>query len=137
MKIPDALRCLFSAQVQEHDESYVVEVPDQELQLGNIRLDETYRVAVMPSSVDRENDVPDSQPDREHGPPTPPVKEGDQRDVEIVDIGEQGDGIARVERGFVIIVPDTVQGERVTVEITDVAQTVAFGKVIEREDSQT
>jgi predicted RNA-binding protein with TRAM domain len=61
-----------------------------------------------------------------------PVEEGEERTVEIEDIGEQGDGITRVERGFVVIVPDTEQGERVTVEITDVRENVAFAEVVER-----
>jgi predicted RNA-binding protein with TRAM domain len=52
--------------------------------------------------------------------------------VEIEDIGEQGDGITRVERGFVVIVPDTEQGERVNIEITDVGENVAFAEVTER-----
>jgi len=60
------------------------------------------------------------------------VEEGEQRDAEIEDIGEQGDGITRVERGFVVIVPDTELGERVTVEITDVRENVAFAEVTDR-----
>ncbi|WP_242493277.1 TRAM domain-containing protein, partial [Haloarcula hispanica] len=67
-----------------------------------------------------------------HRQPKPPVEEGEQRTVEIEDIGDQGDGITRVERGFVVIVPDTDVGERVTIEITDVGQNVAFGEVVER-----
>jgi predicted RNA-binding protein with TRAM domain len=50
----------------------------------------------------------------------------------IEDIGEQGDGITRVERGFVVIVPDTKASERVTVEITNVQQNVAFAEVVDR-----
>jgi len=42
-------------------------------------------------------------------PQKPPVTEGEQRTVEIEDIGDQGDGITRVERGFVVIVSDTEQ----------------------------
>jgi len=72
-------------------------------------------------------------PERERAPSTPPVAEGEQRTVEIEDIGDQGDGITRVERGFVVIVPDTEQGERVTIEITNVAKTVAFAEVVEGE----
>jgi len=63
----------------------------------------------------------------------PPVNEGDRRNVEIEDIGDQGDGITRVERGFVVIVPDTTQGERVIIEIADVRENVAFADVVSRE----
>ena len=54
--------------------------------------------------------------------------------MDIEDIGEQGDGIARVERGFVVVVPDTEQGERITIEITDVRENVGFAEVVDRED---
>lgn len=47
----------------------------------------------------------------------PPVEDDECRVVEIEDVGEQGDGIARAERGYVIIVPDTEPGERVVIEI--------------------
>jgi predicted RNA-binding protein with TRAM domain len=132
MDISERLRCLFSAQVEERDGSYVVEVPEREVRLGEIDLGETHRVAILPSPSEPESEKTDSEPRRERGPPKPPVEEGETRDVEVEDIGEQGDGIARVERGFVVIVPDTDQGERVTVEITDVQQNVAFATVVER-----
>jgi predicted RNA-binding protein with TRAM domain len=140
MEVPEKLRCLFSAQVEEHDGSYVVEVPTEELRRGEIEPGATYRVAILSSSSETETGETDTQsessrgePDRERGPPEPPVAEGDTREVEIENIGEQGDGIARVERGFVVIVPDTELGERVTVEITDVKQNVAFADVVERQ----
>lgn len=63
---------------------------------------------------------------------TPPVTEGDYRTVEIETIGDQDDGIARVERGYVVIVPGTDPHERVEIEITSVAETVAFAEVVER-----
>ena len=134
MELSDQLRCLFSAQVEERDGSYVIEVPDREVRLGDIDQGETYRVAVLSSPSATESDETPREPDRERGPPEPPVDEGETRQVEIEDIGEQGDGITRVERGFVVIVPDTEQGERVTVEITDVRENVAFAEVVERQD---
>jgi len=133
MEISDELRCLFSAQVEQRDGSYVVEVPDREVELGDVQGGGTYRVAILPAPSQEESEEIDAQPDRERGPPEPPVEEGEQRDVEIEDLGEQGDGITRVERGFVVIVPDTEQGERVTIEITDVRENVAFAEVVERE----
>lgn len=47
-------------------------------------------------------------------------------------LGDQGDGLTRVDRGFVVIVPETEIGERVRIEIDDVHETVAFGEVVER-----
>ncbi|WP_181692888.1 TRAM domain-containing protein [Natronomonas sp. LN261] len=138
MEISDRLKCLFTAEIERADGSYVIDVPEQEVQLGGLRANDTYRVAILPSPSSPENGSessetePRPEPDEEYDTPAPPVEEGDQRRVEIEDIGEQGDGITRVERGFVVIVPDTDKGERVVVEITDVAETVAFGEVVER-----
>jgi len=132
MEISDQLRCLFSATVEEQDESFVVEVPEGEVSLGDIQAGETYRVAVLPSPATDDTNDTDAPSQPEQGPQTPPVEEGEQRTVEIEDLGEQGDGITRVERGFVVIVPDTEQGERVAIEITDVRENVAFAEVVER-----
>ncbi|MFB1064155.1 TRAM domain-containing protein [Natrinema sp. H-ect4] len=130
MDISEQLRCLFSARVEERDGSYRIEVPEQELQLGEIQENETFRVAILPSEDKRQNTGNTSE--RERRVSKLPVEEGDTRDVEIEDLGEQGDGIARVERGFVVIVPDTGLGERVSVEITDVRENVAFADVVDR-----
>lgn len=135
MKISEGLECLFSASIEEQDGSYVIDVPERELQLGDLQQGETYRVAFVSSPTQAEPEQSEqvetrSQPQRE--PPEPPVEEGETREVEIEDIGEQGDGITRVERGFVVIVPDTKESERVKIEITDVRQNVAFAEVTER-----
>jgi predicted RNA-binding protein with TRAM domain len=53
------------------------------------------------------------------------------RYVEVEDLGKQGDGIARVERGYVIIVPGSDVGDRVKIEITDVKSNFAVGNVVE------
>ncbi|PAU80323.1 deoxyribonuclease [Halorubrum salipaludis] len=110
----------------------MIEVPEQELRLGDLVAGETYRVAVLPSPTTSETNKSDADPQPQQTSQTPPVEEGEQRTVEIEDIGDQGDGITRVERGFVVIVPDTKQSERVTIEITDVRENVAFAEVVER-----
>jgi len=132
MDISDQLQCLFSEKVEERNGSYIIEIPEQELRLGNLEADETYRVAVMPSPTTSETTTTDTGPQTQQISQTPPVEEGEQRTVEIEDIGDQGDGITRVERGFVVIVPDTKQSERVTIEITDVRENVAFAEVVDR-----
>jgi predicted RNA-binding protein with TRAM domain len=134
MEISDELRCLFSGRVQEQDGSYVVEIPERELRHGSLRRGGTYQVAVLDARSDADDEEQESTPDsrRRSDAPTPPVEEGETRTVEIEDIGDQGDGITRVERGFVVIVPDTEQSERVRVDITDVRENVAFAEVVER-----
>ena len=135
MEISEELECLFSASIAEQDGSYVIHIPERELQLGDLQQGETYRVALVSSPTRSESEQSEraetrSQTQRESL--EPPVEDGETRDVEIEDIGEQGDGITRVERGFVVIVPDTKTSERVKIEITDVRQNVAFAEVVDR-----
>jgi predicted RNA-binding protein with TRAM domain len=134
MDIPEELRCLYSAQVEKRDGSYHLAVPDHEVERGDVRAGVTYRVAILSASSDATGTETPPDRERESAPPKPPVEEGERRDVEIEDIGDQGDGLTRVERGFVVIVPDTDQGERVTVEVTDVQENVAFADVVDRDD---
>ncbi|MFB1066105.1 TRAM domain-containing protein [Natrinema sp. H-ect4] len=149
MKISDQLLCLFSGQVEERDESYVIEVPKRELRLGDVDEGQSYRVAVLSSSTDSNEgsqQEPEAETERDavaptdqrssqtHGSLEPPVEAGETRTVEIEDVGDQGDGITRVERGFVVIVSGTDKGERVRIEITQVQENVAFADVVERLD---
>lgn len=135
MEISDNLLCLFSGRVEQRDGSYVVEIPKQELEVGAVDEETTYRFAVL-SDASKAGSDPGSQGSdvstRGDDSPVPPVEEGETREVEIEDLGDQGDGITRVERGFVVIVPDTEPGERVGIEITDVRENVAFGEVVDR-----
>ena len=132
MEISEQLHCLFTSTVEDDGESYTVEIPTQEVQLGDLQEGKTYRVALLPCSSNETVNNKDAQSADDPEPPAPPVEEGEQRTVEIESLGDRGDGITRVERGFVVIVPDTERGERVTVEITDVKETVAFAEVLKR-----
>lgn len=60
----------------------------------------------------------------------PPVKEGDIISARIVGTGRKGDGIAKIEN-YVVIVPNTVEGESYTIRITKVLPTVGFGLIEE------
>jgi len=137
MEISEKLLCLFSADIErdEDDDRYVVEVPRRELDTGSIETGETYRVALIAADEDHaatiETDHSATTGEETSGEPRPPVEPGEIRYVEVEDIGKQGDGIARVERGYVIIVPDTDIGERVKVEVTEVKSNFAVGEVIE------
>lgn len=133
MEIADRLRCLFSGTVEERDGSFQIEVPKSELELGGIEEGATYQVALLrsPGTSSKSSDEANS---RARDSQAPPVEEGETRQVDIEGIGEQGDGITRVERGFVVIVPDTEKGERVRITITDVRDSVAFAEVVERID---
>ena len=142
VEIPDSLRSLFTARVEERDGRYVIEVPESEVEHEAAVPGETYRVAVLPPasptpSSDAETDTDLRPADREPGPPAPPVDEGEVREVTIESVGDQGDGIAKVERGYVVIVPDARPGDQPTVEIEQVKENVAFARVITGEESQS
>jgi predicted RNA-binding protein with TRAM domain len=49
-------------------------------------------------------------------------------------MGDQGDGLTRVERGFVVIVPETEKGQQVRIKIETVRDSVTFGQVLEHLD---
>ena len=61
---------------------------------------------------------------------TAPVRPGEQVDVEIVDVGEEGDGIARVD-GFTVFVSGAEEGEQVRVEVSDVKPRFGFAEVVD------
>ena len=140
MEISDKLLCLFSADVTIEDDSYVVEVPRREIETGSVEPGETYRVALISDDSDssqQSESKSQSQSQSKSGgapsEPQPPVEEGEVRYVEVEDIGKQGDGIARVERGYVIIVPGAEIGERVKIEVTEVKSNFAVGEIIEED----
>ncbi|WP_254762913.1 TRAM domain-containing protein [Natrinema marinum] len=133
MEISDKLLCLFSTDVSEEEDRYVIEVPRQEVETGDIDPGEVYRVALISRDETASDDetAAASQPATAPSEPQPPVDVGETRYVEIEDIGKQGDGIARVERGYVIIVPGADVGERVKIEVTEVKSNFAVGEIIE------
>ncbi|WP_136688811.1 23S rRNA (uridine(2552)-2'-O)-methyltransferase [Halorhabdus amylolytica] len=61
---------------------------------------------------------------------TAPVREGDTVEVDIVDEGSEGDGIAKVD-GFTLFVAGASEGETVTVRIDDVKPRYAFAQPVE------
>ncbi|RJT01410.1 MULTISPECIES: TRAM domain-containing protein [Halococcus] len=132
MEISDKLLCLFNADVSETGDTYTVEVPRREVDTGSIETGETYRVALISrESVESGTSGSSSSSNRPSTEPQPPVDVGEMRYVEVEDIGKQGDGIARVERGYVIIVPGAEVGEQVKVEVTEVKSNFAVGEIIE------
>ncbi len=67
--------------------------------------------------------------DRDSGGYEKPVKEGETYDLEITELAAKGDGIGRKE-GFVVFVPDTKKGDKVSVRITRVLRKFAIGEVV-------
>ena len=137
VEIPDSLRSVFSATVHERDGGYIVEIPSEEVTHDAVTVGGTYRVALLdtPTSISSTGkDAPQSshsQPGDHQQPSGPPVSEGEVREVTIETVGNQGDGIAKVERGYVVIVPGAQPGQQPTIKIEQVQENVAFASVVE------
>jgi predicted RNA-binding protein with TRAM domain len=148
MNVPDSLRCLFSATVERSADGYVVSIPEHEVEAGTVEEGDTVRVGVFDSAEAaadggaaasaRSAAASRSSPGRStstRSAQSPPVEEGEVREVEIESIGDQGDGIAKVERGFVVIVPGTDVGDTVEVEIDRVMENLAFATPVDEQDA--
>lgn len=144
MELPDDLLALYSAELELDDGRPILSVPERELDVGDLVAGERYRIAVLPArsgasgasergtrSPSRSRSRSSSGRARSHD--GPPVEVGQTRDVEIEDVGDQGDGIARIGPGYVVFVPNTAVGDRVTVEITEARENFAFATVREGE----
>ena len=158
--------CLFTGRVEARDGEYVVTVPEQEVELGALEPEESYRVGVYPgvntsnpasaeSSAATSRDDgevqtmqrrAESQPPRNGTPRAktsapatstddtsnqPPVTEGETLQLDIEDVGDQGDGLARVGPGYVVFVPDTEIGQQPLVRIETVRENFAFAEIVE------
>ncbi len=129
MDIPDQLLTIYTAEIQERDGDYVVEVPKRELELGEIHERRTYRTGFIGQS-DTGGSGQTASSD------SPPVEEGEERIVEIESIGDQGDGIAKIDKGYVVIVEDVEVGDKVRVQIENAQENVAFAETIKIVESQ-
>lgn len=58
------------------------------------------------------------------------IKKNDELEVDIIDNGFEGEGIAKVDN-FVIFVPETIAGEKVKIKILKVNKNIAYGKIID------
>jgi predicted RNA-binding protein with TRAM domain len=143
--------CLFTGRVETDDGRVVVTVPERELELGTLEAGATYQVGLYPdpSASTEATDGDHAEPSGRDATPAaateprapspatdeqsdqPPVTEGETRRLDIEDLGEQGDGIARVGPGYVVFVPDTEVGQRPLVRITTVRENFAFAEVVE------
>jgi predicted RNA-binding protein with TRAM domain len=138
MNISEDLLCLHNSTVERQDDSYVLEVPEQEIQNGDLSDDEVYKVALIAASSGGTETTLGSS-DREQtleSESGPPIDEGDIRKVEIEGVGDQGDGVGKIAGGYVVIVPETEPGDTVTAEMETVRENFAIAKVVQdyRED---
>jgi len=130
MRSSENMLCMFTAAVSEKNGSYVLEVPKSEVEFGTLETNTPFSIGVFDQSEDSEfTGTGKGVKNR----PTPPVEQGDTRTVEIESIGDQGDGIAKVDSGFVLIVPNTEMGDEVEVKITQVNESFAIAEPVSDE----
>lgn len=128
-----AVVCRYTAQIEADDNRYLIEVPDTEIEFGTLSAGEAYRITIERISDLQTEDNPrqENGDSRASGVSQAPVDVGEQLDVEIEDIGKQGDGIARVGPGYVLIIPGSDVGDQMTVEVQEVNPNFGFAEIIE------
>lgn len=140
MQMPENISALFTGRIELRDDRPVIEVPEQEIELGNLEVGETHRIAILQSEASGKTNQPSDRgvegPRRDETSESP-VEEGELIEVEIEDLGEKGDGIARVGPGYIVFIPDTKVGDRVTAEVEQVRENFAFAEVVEGEPITT
>ena len=145
VELAGSLRCLVTVNIEREDGRAVIEIPHQEVEQQTLDTDETYQIAILNqattdsvaefrgnSSVTNRDSMDESErqmtSDESAQTQSPPVSEGEIRTVTIETVGDQGDGIAKVERGYVIIVPNTTPGDDLRIQIQTVRENVAFAQ---------
>ncbi|MGM0606475.1 MAG: TRAM domain-containing protein [Halobacteriota archaeon] len=129
MNVSDNLLCLYTAIAREEGTEVVFDVPAAEIDHNTIEAGDVVQIAV----IDREEGAighKHDEPTPSATPEEPPVSEGEIHRVEIESVGEQGDGIAKVDRGYVLVVPKGEPGDELTVEIDTVTPTVGFAEIV-------
>jgi predicted RNA-binding protein with TRAM domain len=132
--VPDRLRALVTTEVNSQNGTLSVELPDELIDHDAIDPTESYQIALLATTTAPAKTESDQSASNSASQPVrgPPVEEGETRTVTIDTLGDQGDGIARVERGFVLIVSDAQPDDELVVEIESVQSNVAFASIIER-----
>ncbi|MFP9193948.1 TRAM domain-containing protein [Natrialbaceae archaeon A-CW1-1] len=121
------LVCKYTGKVEKQGHDHIVKIPETEIEYGSLSSGDIVRISVETT----EQTVTES-PQTDKSAPSPPVNEGDHLTVEIEDIGDQGDGITRVDRGYVLIVPETEPGDTVEVEVTQTNPNYGFAHLVDK-----
>ena len=149
MDFLDSVLCMFTSRLKRRNDTYTLEIPEQEVEVGSLEEGKAYKVALFEAGEiesGQESGEPRSgftgqvpgtqmgtqqpQPESKKELDQPPVEEGEIREVEIEDIGEKGDGLARIPPGYVVFVENTSPGDRVRIKITEARDNFAFAEVV-------
>lgn len=132
VEVPNRLCSLFTASLDERDGEHVVRIPASVIENDEIDPSESYRIAVLDRPGSSRRSDPQSDDDRSGSADRgPPVAENDVLTVTVNAVGDQGDGIAKVDRGYVLIVSDAAPGDEVSVRVETVKPNVAFASVVD------
>jgi len=117
-KISRKLACLYSAMIDTEGDSSTIAVPKRESITPARSNRDPPRALLTSTQSDSETATASPTTEAESSPPSsidqPSVTEDD---VETETLGDQGDGIAKIDPGYVIIVPETAVDDRVAVRI--------------------
>ncbi len=67
IELPDRLLSLYTTELKEQNGSYILEVPNQEFQHGDLQRGETYKIALLPTVTSK------TKTKQAQEAPTPPV----------------------------------------------------------------
>ena len=130
----DSPSCIYTARLERVGDRYVVEIPSREIELGSLSPGDVCQVTVdLLEEGSPDESTTGSATDRTDGSdgPDQPVSVGDRLTVQIDDMGQQGDGIARVGEGYVLIVPGSDVDDEVDVEVQHTNPTYGFAEILE------
>lgn len=136
LRIPDKLESIYKVRAtRNQDGTLTVEIPEVVDSNLDIEDGELLQVALF-STENNPTEFGVSNAGRSENGHIPdssdtPVDEGEKREVEVTEKGDKGDGIAKIDDGFVLIVPDADVGEIHRVEVTRVDNRFAFSESIE------
>lgn len=71
MELSDNLLCLFSSEIDHGDGSYTIEIPEREVELGDLEPDISYRIAMVPQARKQTNADTDTGEGRRKRPLSP------------------------------------------------------------------
>ena len=132
----DQIACRYIAQIEDDGGRYTIEVPDAEVEFGSLAANGAYHITIEHTGETQratDDNAQQAETDTQSTPVQAPVAEGEELDVEIEDVGQQGDGIARVGPGYVLIVPGSEVGDELTVEVQQVTPNFGFAEIIDEE----
>lgn len=132
--VPNRLRALVTTEAKSQKGTLSVELPDELIEHDAIDPTEVYQIAVLATASKhaRSGSNQSASDSASRTSRRPPVQEGETRTVTIDTLGDQGDGIARIEHGFVLIVSDAQPDDELVIEVESVQSNVAFATIVER-----